>query len=219
MKHTIKEVAESLIGRTLGVNDGIDKVQIEQAEIRLGLKLPEVLREFYALVGNLDIFTSSFESFAPLEEMECENDMLIFLYENQGGCCWGLNLHEVTHSTVYMCTDTEAEKPEWYPEEITLDKFLKIIMYLQCAEGGYEYGCAVYEHDFEGRKEYEEFLSGITVGWEKVVDYNGFVSYQKDTKLIWYFSDNEGKMEDILYASAYTEDNMEELLSIGFSEL
>lgn len=217
--NTIKEIAESLIARPLTESDGIDQAMIEQTEKRLGQKLPGTLKEFYRLIGNLEMFTSSFESFMPLDELECENDMLIFLDENQGVCCWGVNIHNIEKPMVYMCSDIEAEKPEWYSEKIALDDFLRIIMYLQCAEGGYEYASAVYEDDFKSRKAYEKFLAKTTVGWEKVVNHNGFVAYQKGDKLIWHFSDSERRMEDIIYASARTEEGMEEFESFGFSEL
>lgn len=219
MNHTIKNIAESLLGRPLIGNDGIKNTLIKQTEVRLGQKLPEALKEFYTLVGNLEMFTSSFNSFMSLDELEYDDNMLIFLDENQGVCSWGVNADDTENPVVYMHVSVNNAEPTWHSEKIRLDEFLKIIMYLQCSEGGYEYCCAVYEDDFENRKAYEQFLSETIIGWEKVVNHNGFVAYQKENILIWHFSDRNGKMEDILYASSLTEEGMEEMEALGFSEL
>lgn len=217
--NTIKNIAESLLGRILTKSDGIENHLIEQTEVRLGQKLPEALKEFYLFVGNLDLFTSSFDRFVPLNELKCKDDMLIFLDENQEVCRWGINIKETTDPIVCMYTAFEGEESIWHSEEVTLSEFLKIIMYIQCAEGGYEYGSAVYKSNFENRKAYEQFFAETIVGWEKVVDHNGFVAYQKGCILIWHFSDSKGEIEDILYASALTEEGMEDMESFGFSEL
>jgi len=218
MNRTIKEIAESLLGRPLSENDGINNTIIQQAESRLGIKLPEALKEFYALMGNLEIFTSSFECFMTPDELEYEDSMLIFLDENQGVCQWAVNIIDDEDATVYMVTIND-DKPIWHSEEVTLEEFLKVVMYLQYAEGGCEYGYAVYESDFEDRQAFEVFHAETTADWEKVVDHNGFVAYQKKSTLIWYFSDSKGQMEDILYASTQTEEDSKELELLGFTEL
>jgi len=217
MKNEIKYIAESLINRDLITEDGMSISEIENVEKKLGCKIPTILKEFYNLVGNLDMFMSAFQDFP---EPYLLGEKIVFLEENQGVCYWGINKDNVSElPTVYVCTDIETENFEWNSEDVNLREFLNIIMYLQCAEGGYEYGSAVYESDFENRETYEKFLSDKTVGWEKVVDHNGFVSYQKGDKLIWHFSNSEGKMEDTLYASTLTEESMTELELLGFNEL
>lgn len=219
MNNTIKNVAENLLGRPLTKSDGIENHLIDKAEVRLGQKLPEALKQFYTLVGNLEMFTSSFNSFMPLDELEYKDNMLAFLEENQGVCSWGVNPDDTENPVVCMYASINDAVPTWHPEKIRLNDFLKVTMYLQCTEGGYEYCCAVYEDDFENRKEYEQFLAETIVGSEKVVDHNGFTVYQKENILIWYFSDSNGRMEDILYASSLTEEGMEEMEALGFSEL
>ena len=217
MKNEIKSIAESLLSRDLITEDGMSISEIENVEKKLGCKIPTILKGFYNLVGNLDMFMSAFQDFP---EPYLLGEKIVFLEENQGVCYWGINKDNVSElPTVYVCTDIETENFEWNSEDVNLREFLNIIMYLQCAEGGYEYGSAVYESNFENRETYEIFLSDKTVDWEKVVDHNGFVSYQKGDKLIWHFSNSEGKMEDTLYASTLTEESMTELELLGFNEL
>ena len=216
MDNKIKTIAENLLGRRLTEKDGMNISEIEKVEVSLGLKLPSALREFHLLVGNLEMFTSSFEQFV---EPYIQDEMLVFLEENQGVCSWGVNIHDIENPTVYMCTEIEAENPEWYSEEVTLTDFLTILMYYQCAQGGYECGSAVYESNFDSKEKYVEFLANLTKDYKKVVEHNGLVIYQSGGKLIWHFTDDEGDLADTIFASTRTAEDMKELEIYGFREL
>lgn len=212
----IREIAENILGRALIAEDGISSGEIEQLENKLGQRLPAALKEFYLAVGQLDMFMSSFQSFP---EPYVVADKIVFLEENQGVCYWGINQGEMGDPTVYMCTDIETTNTEWYSEELSLSSFLEIIMYYQCAQGGYEYGSAVYESNFDDREEYTTFLRRLVKDWEKVVEHNGLVIYQKEGKLIWHFTDDKGNIADTIFASVRTEAEMLQLEPYGFSEL
>lgn len=218
MSKTIREIAQSLIGRELLEDDGIDKDRIKDTESRLGIKIPAALKDFYMLLGNIESFISAFEYFVNVEELEIIDGKLLFLEENQGVCYWAMNVEHEEDNMVYVCTDLEQEQLEWYPET-SVNEFLKVIMYLQCAEGGYEHGAAVYETNFVNRDAFEQFLEETTKEWEKAVEHNGFIAYQKNDKLIWYFLDSDGKMGDIIYASVRTNEGLHELEKLGFGEL
>jgi hypothetical protein len=198
MNSKIRTIAENLLGRCLTETDGINISEIETMENSLGLKFPLALREFHLLVGNLDMFTSSFEQFV---EPYIKDEMLVFLEENQGVCYWGLTIHNIENAMVYMCTDIEAKKTEWYSEEVMLTDFLTILMYYQCAQGGYECGSAVYESNFESKEKYLAFLTNLIVDYKKVVEHNGLVIYQREGNLIWYFTDEKGNLEDTIFVS------------------
>jgi hypothetical protein len=92
-------------------------------------------------------------------------------------------------------------------------------MYYQCAQGGYEHGSAVYEINFDSKDKYLQFLTDITVDYEKVVEHNGLVIYQNGGKLIWHFVNEGGDLADTIFASTRTTKDMEELEIYGFSEL
>ena len=62
MDSKIKTTAEKILGRRLTEKDGLNISEIEVVEKSLGIKLPTILRDFHLLVGNLDMFISSFES-------------------------------------------------------------------------------------------------------------------------------------------------------------
>jgi len=213
MNSEIRTIAESLLGRPLTEKDGINIFEIETVENSSGLKLPAVLRNFHLLVGNLDMFICSFEQFVKPYK---KGEMLVFLEENQGVCYWGINVQDTGNETVFMCTDMESDNLEWYSEEVPLTDFLTVMMYYQCAQGGYEHGSAVYENNFDNREKYLQFLADITIGYTKVVAHSGLVIYQYGGKLIWYFTDEEGNLTDTIFASTRTAEEMKELEIYGF---
>jgi hypothetical protein len=215
MNSKIRTIAENILGRHLTEQDGTDISEIEMIEHFLGLKLPIVLRDFYLLVGKLDMFISSFEQFV---EPYIKGEMLVFLEENQGVCCWGVNMRNPENELVFMCTDLETENPQWYSDEVTLTEFLIILMYYQCAQGGYEHGSAVYESSFDSKEKYLQFLTDITLNYAKVVEHNGLVIYQSGGKLIWHFMNKNGDLADTIFASTQTAKDMKELEIYGFEE-
>ena len=215
MNSKIREIAENLLGRHLTEKDGMNISEIETAEKSLGTQLPSALRDFHLLVGNLDMFISSFEQFV---EPYIKDEMLVFLEENQGVCYWGVNIQHSENETVFICSDIEADRTEWYSEKVSLTDFLTILMYYQCAQGGYGHGSAVYESDFDSKENYIQFLTNITAKYEKVVEHNGLVIYQNGGKLIWHFTDEEGNLADTIFASTRTAENMKELEIYGFKE-
>ena len=193
--------------------------EVDAAQSLCKCTFPEELNVFYRLLGNLSMFMSSFQNFI---EPYRKGDYLVFLEENQGVCYWGVNLHDTPSNEdikVYMCTDIDAERLEWHPEEITLKAFLLVIMYYQCAQGGYQYGSAVYKSDFEHEDEYLAFLKDVTEGWKEAVNYNGLVIYIRSTALIWHFLDENGRVGDIIFASSLKKKEIEQLGKQGFDEL
>lgn len=218
MIDNIQTAAESLLGRALKSSDGMKASEVEAAQSHCKCIFPEALNAFYRLLGNLSMFMSSFQNFI---EPHRKGDYLVFLEENQGVCYWGINIYEMANEDVkvYMCTDINAENPEWYPEEITLREFLTVIMYYQCAQGGYQYGCAIYKSDFEHEDEYLAFLKDVTEGWTKVVEHNGLVIYIRNTVLIWHFLNKDGSVGDIIFASSLKKKAIKELEKYGFDEL
>lgn len=84
--------------------------EIEEAEKRLGIRLPKVLREYYRECGDLDI-NSCFSRIFSLEELEFSqiSDMLIFWCENQGVWNAGIKREDLVldNPPVYMTTNDD----------------------------------------------------------------------------------------------------------------
>ncbi|BAT40460.1 hypothetical protein [Escherichia albertii] len=222
----MKTVAENLLGRALVSGDGFELSEIAQVEHNLGLRFPNPLKQFWHLVGRLPMFMSSFEVFLQPSAVFIEDDYLIFQEENQSVCYWGIKSSEIENSdaNVYQYINDDADSPEWYSENISLSAFLKMLMYYQCAQGGYQFGCVIYYSDFKSKDDYRQFLINTTASWLKVVEHriesNGLAIYLKGTNLIWHFTDQNGDIDDTIYVSSLTLDGVKKLeKEYGFCEL
>lgn len=215
----IKDIAEKLLGRSLTNKDGFDSDTIDKAEVKLGQKIPTVLKEFYLAVGKLNLFMSSFQRFLQPEDLFFEDGKLVFLEENQAVYYWGTSFENKEDNPLVFQIQN-AENAKWHSEEISFSGFLEMILYGQCAEGGYEFSGAIYDMD---QDELLEFLEEIkTNNWQKVVDHNNWIIYENNRKLIWFYTDNEGNLsEDYpLFVSTQTQEDFLEMEDeFGFSDL
>ncbi|GHU23940.1 hypothetical protein FACS1894172_13140 [Spirochaetia bacterium] len=198
MDYMIKETAEKLLGRSLEKDDGINIEKIEEVEFILENKLPQCLRDFYIYIGNIKLFTKSFEQFFDIDKLYFKNKKLVFMEENQGVCIWGINLFE-NDPIVYQNTGDE----DWYSEEIQLSEFIKIMMYYQCANG---------DENTENMDTIEiKKIMEICNGMEKIVDNNHLIIYWKNDVLLWYFTDEENKIiNNSVIINGLTEEKINE---------
>ncbi len=103
--------------------DGIKENEIDQSESKLGLKLPSVMRDIYACIGNSKELLSSHNRFFSPEKLEIENGYLIFMEENQSVVSWGIKLSEIANQNPIVWQRNNTENV-WYSEEKTLTELL-----------------------------------------------------------------------------------------------
>lgn len=195
----LKQVFEDLLGRKLKRADGISSEKIEDVENKLGLVLPNPLREFYQLVGNLDIFTKSFQRFAAIDDLLIKDSKLIFLEENQSVLYWAYNLEDSDTDDPLIYQNTHYDTGEWYSENMRLYSFLILMAYYQCAQGGYEWGASC---ELDALVEFQNiFFDDLKSHWQKVIDNNNLVIYWQKGALIWYFTDENNLPIDMIFLS------------------
>lgn len=206
MNNLIK-TAELLLGRKLQFSDGYTLAEIQQAEDSLGLKLPEVLKEFYYHIGKIDVLTSSFERFLPLNGLRKDKDKIIFLEENQDVCLWS--------------TDTRGDRvwvmcnQDWTQESMALADFIQMLIFYNCAQGGFEFG------GIADKPDYDIILKSIETSWNKVVEYKGLIIYACQDNLIWYFyeGDNSIPTGNGIFLSCRTRENFDAINNLqGFNQ-
>lgn len=200
---TIFQIANQLTGDIWKPEYGNTISDIENAEKRLGIKLPQTLKEFYLAAGNLPQITSSFEYFDKLSELSIEDNRLLFLTENQGTCRWAIDLDT---NKIWMRTR------EWQEDDTDIDTFIRAIMYYNCAEAGYPYGACLEPHLFP------ELKQTLDKGWEEVSNYDGLYIYALKDNLIWFFGkDGMPGPSNSIFLSCRRRDNFTQICSLlGF---
>lgn len=200
---SLRAVAESLLERTLQPEDGVADEALQAARQRLGAPLPAPLAEFHRLVGRVPMFVEAFQRLWVPQDLEIDGGKLVFAEENQGVCRWGCQAEEGDPPALQQ----PAGQARWYPEDVPLSQFLAILMYYQCAQGGYPHAACVAPEDRA------RVLAELATRWRKVVDHHGLVIYQQPGVLAWHFADKAGRPRkgDTLFVVTRTEARMNAL--------
>lgn len=232
----IKDTAEKILGRALDVSEGVDIQSIEVAEKKLGVKLPQALKDFYLTVGKISLFTDGFEFFAKPKQIYIKGNKLVFLEENQAVLSWGVDLEDLSKDIVPVYHSPNIGESEddviWYTEALPLPEFLELIMYYQAAsadadiqaktKGGYPLSYMGYKSDLENAEIWDKFQKELTAKWKKVVDGNGLVIYWCQYGLLLYYSvqDLDTDVDDLIYLSTRKDYDLSDFKNkFGFQKL
>lgn len=109
---------------TWSSGDGHTRDEIEEVEARLGLKLPEPLRDFYATCGRQrEIMDVDFH-FTPLPELTIEDDALAFCAENQRTVVWGIRMTDMAQPDPAVEYRREGKPSKWFFDARRCSAFL-----------------------------------------------------------------------------------------------
>jgi hypothetical protein len=174
---TFSERLEStfaMLARPLAPDDGLPEAIVSEAEARLGLKLPAVLRAYLLMAGRFDQFNLAHNRLLRPEKWFLDGGKLVFLEENQGVVSWGV---EASHSPdddtpVYQAPNVRGQPTEWYLEHETCSEFLLVTLHLQAVWGGYR---------FVGWTDImPAALEKFLVGWSPAGRVNELVAYSRE---------------------------------------
>jgi hypothetical protein len=132
-----------LYGLSEDENYGYDENIIIEAENRLEISFPQILREYYLKLGKDEKINKEFNRLLnPDGEMSFSEDgYLIFYEENQSVVYWGIkkgNLKE-NNPQIYGNYDPINLTDEWFIDSETLDGFLLTMAYWNGVLGGLNY--------------------------------------------------------------------------------
>jgi len=104
--------------RPLGPGDGCDDASLDEAEQRLGMKLPVALREAYGLLGRRDDLARNHDTLLRPDALFTYEGALVYHVENQGAANWGIMLSDLGHDDPpTVCRPDLADKASesWDP--------------------------------------------------------------------------------------------------------
>ena len=200
----LSDTLARLLGRPVSAEDGLPEEELAAASHRLGCQVPPALHAYYAAVGRRADLMAGFQRFAPLQDLECLGDKLLFLEENQAVCWWATDAQR----RVWQTTDLDA--PDWHEEDLGLDAFLHTIAYYQMAQGGYPFCGMRACHGFSTHVDLAALLHAMQA--QAVVDVAGLRIFTVGPQaLVWYLHAEEELAEPGLFLSALDADHFEAL--------
>jgi hypothetical protein len=190
--------------RPLTPEDMQSETDLAEAEARLGLRVPSVLRVYYRLAGRYDRFNRAHNRLRGPEEWSVDGGRLVFLEENQCVVVWGVEAGTAPADDppVYQGPIVRGQPTEWYWEHERCSEFLLVMLHLQAVWGGYAHlgGSEVRPGALE------EFLKGWTFAG-RITQLRTFNREGRAACVI------EGEGSAQLYVGGRTERDFEEIVA------
>lgn len=169
---SIAELFERLYGRPPA---GERESALHHTEERLGVSMPPPLRSFYSACGREARVMSSYNRFLRPAALRLSDGRLVYCEENQTVCVWG-SVPGDPDPLAEVANVLDDDELEWHSEEVTLSRFLEILLYLQTAWGGFRH---------VGRLPATKRARGkIEAEWEEVVRHNDLIIHAQPGALI-----------------------------------
>jgi hypothetical protein len=123
--------------------DGYDEATIQAAEARLGVRLPATLRNFYLAWGRRKDLTQMDDHLMNPDQLRIETDLLLFCWENQVVCSWGVRREALEEADPPVVTQFSRPSEEevalgldWMSTHTHLSSFLDDMTYGHAIAGG-----------------------------------------------------------------------------------
>jgi len=109
------------------------------AERRLGVKIPQALRDYYLVAGAERRFGKSCNRFLPPQAWTIEQRRLVFMEENQSVAWWGVSLRHAGAEDPQVSQGINDEPIRWAPEHRRCSVFLAVMLHYQAVSGGFRF--------------------------------------------------------------------------------
>jgi hypothetical protein len=188
------------LAHPLTPEDGEPEPSIFDAEVRLGLRLPATLRDYYLLAGRFDQFNLAHHRLLQPEKWYVDNGRLVFLEENQRVVFWGVEASRSPNHdpAVYQGSKHAGQATGWSLEHGCCSEFLLVTLHLQAVWGGYEF--------IGGSKISPEALARFLTGWTPAGHINELRAFSRDGEAACVFG-REGSLQ--LYVGGRTNRDFE----------
>ncbi|WP_298544968.1 hypothetical protein [uncultured Aquimarina sp.] len=229
MNRSVKQIAEKIIGRHLFLEEGMKQSSIFEQEKRLNIKIPATLKELYLTLGNNALFTDGFHHFAEVAALFVKDNKLVFLQENQSVVYWAVDLTD--SKTVYQTSDQNFDETvEWYSEELSLDQFIEMILYVQCvmsdesfhakAKSGFQYFASLDISEYHSNEKSKNFIDTLENDYKEIIRGNGLRIYWDPETILMYFLNKENQISDMILTCTKDEAVLDKMIdAYGFNQL
>lgn len=125
----------AVLGCELKPSDGCAESRLAAAEKRLGMLLPQALREYYLVAGREQRFNRIHDRLLAPNEWSVDGGHLVFMEENQAVVLWGVPASTQPATDPPVSQGANGDPVEWYPEHENCSVFLAVMIHWHGAYG------------------------------------------------------------------------------------
>lgn len=177
------------LGVRLGSGDGCLITEIEEAEKRLGVRLPESLKEFYLVAGREKRINQFHNRLLAPEKLRVEAERVVFLEENQWVVYWGVPAvrEAQADAAVFQGVNLGDKGIEWYPETDSCSTFLNVMAVWHASFGG------AAAHTAVGFVDEQTTRAALDEQWTLIGEVNAMRAYKQAGRAVCFI-----KWEDFM---------------------
>lgn len=123
-KDYYSKLVKVVLNHNLNEIDGVNNSTIISTEKRLGNKLPEAIRQYYFILGNLKELNELHDRFYKPEELCIQDGYLWFMEENQAVACWGIMETDLDKDEPNIWQGVNSKPMKWYSEDLRFTEFI-----------------------------------------------------------------------------------------------
>ncbi len=112
---------------------------LEQAEARLGVRVPTALRDYYLVAGRERRFNSAHNRFLPPTRWEINQKRLVFMEENQSVVLWGVSTRNPDSEDPPVSQGINDDPIAWSPEHRKCSVWVRVMLHYQAVCGGFRH--------------------------------------------------------------------------------
>src|SRR5947209_2066360 len=106
------------LGRDPKRSDGLAEAALRKCERKLGVQLPESMRQYYLLAGRLDQLNRSHNLLFCLDELRVDDGHLWFMEENQGVVHWAIPTKQLPKPDPMVYQRVNEDGAKWYSQRL-----------------------------------------------------------------------------------------------------
>jgi hypothetical protein len=125
-------------GVRLGSGDACSTTDIEEAESRLGVRIPGSLKEFYLVAGREKRINQFHNRLLAPEKLTIDSERVVFMEENQWVVYWGVPAvrEPKPDAGVFQGVNRRDKGIDWHPEADSCSTFLNVMAIWHASFGG-----------------------------------------------------------------------------------
>jgi len=131
-----RAIVHPLFNGDVTLADGIDEQELDAILDRCGYEAPEVLRDFYIVVGGYQPIMGSQDHFCTPGRSYQIEDKTVFCEENQSVVLWAYACDQGWRADPPVYQGVNNDAIEWYVEAERCSDFLSGMIYWQALNGG-----------------------------------------------------------------------------------
>jgi hypothetical protein len=206
--------AYASLGHELKSRDGLREDRLETAEGRLGVRLPDALRDYFLVAGKERRFNQGNSRFLAPDDWFIDRRRLAFMAENQGVSFWGVQATADPAADPPVFQGVEGETNYWWHREHEQCSTFLLFMLVCNATFG---GVMRYTGDAPVPR---RFITGLKPGWPFVGQMNKMRAYARPGQAFCYMPEStnlpdlpgiEGLAAARVYAGATTKRGLSEM--------